>query len=95
LPGDKPSQDSVEVPDPPMILLDDRLQTRLVELVRKVRARVWLYPVTGATVIVEIPGTFVRTVIVFGLAETTTSWTVKIVRLVTVTVPLFAVMAVE
>ncbi len=78
-----------------MILLEDRLQTSLVELVRRVSARVWLYPVTGATVIVEIPGTFVRTVIAFGLAETITSWTVMIVRLVTVTVPLFAVMAVE
>ncbi len=49
-----------------MILLDDRLQTSLVELVRKVRARVWLYPVTGATVMVEIPGTFVTTVIAFA-----------------------------
>ena len=48
-------QDSVDVPDPPVILVELRVQDRLVELVVTARVTVPVKPLTGAIVTVAVP----------------------------------------
>jgi hypothetical protein len=43
------------VPDPPAIDVEDKVQTRFVELVVTARVTVPVNPLSGATVIVEVP----------------------------------------
>jgi hypothetical protein len=62
-------QDSVEVPDPPVILVDVRVHDRLVELVVTERVTLPVNPFIGVTVIVEVPATPSFTVTLVGLAE--------------------------
>jgi hypothetical protein len=50
-----PVHDSVEVPEPPVTLVGDKVQERFVELVVTVRATVPVKPFSGAMVIVEVP----------------------------------------
>jgi len=66
-------QESVDVPEPPTILVEDRVQERLVELVVTARATVPAKPFTGATVIVEVPATPALTVTLVVLAVTVKS----------------------
>ena len=66
-------QDSVEVPEPPTILVADNVQDRLVELVVTARVTVPEKPFNGATVIVEVPATPAFTVILVVLAVTVKS----------------------
>lgn len=61
-------QDRVDVPDPPEILVEDRLQDRLVELVVTARLTVPLNPLSGAIVIVEAAATPAFAVTLVGLA---------------------------
>ncbi len=68
-------QDSAEVPEPPVILVADNVQDKLVELVVTAKATVPAKPFTGATVIVEVPATPALTVIFVTLAVTVKSWT--------------------
>jgi hypothetical protein len=68
LPAAMPVQVSVEVPDPPVMLVELRVHDRLVELVVTARPTVPANPLTGATVIVEVPATPVFTVTLVGLA---------------------------
>lgn len=62
-------QESVEVPDPPEMLVEDKLHERLVELVVTDRATVPAKPLTELIVIIDVPGTPVFTVTLVGLAE--------------------------
>jgi hypothetical protein len=75
LPAALPVQVSVEVPDPPVMLVDDKVHDRLVELVVTARPTVPEKPFTGATVIVEVPATPALTVTLVGLAVIVKSWT--------------------
>jgi len=61
-------QESVEVPDPPEMLVEDKLHERLVELVVTDRATVPAKPLTEPIVIIDIPATPVFTVTLVGLA---------------------------
>jgi len=78
LPATAAEQDSVEVPEPPGMLVEDRVQMRLVELVVTARVTVPVKPFTGATVIVEVPVTPAFTVTLVVLAVTVKSWAWKI-----------------
>jgi hypothetical protein len=62
--------DRVELPEPPVILVEDREQIRLVEFVVTARVTVPVNPFSGATVIVEVPlaPAFAETLV--GLAVT-------------------------
>ncbi len=62
--------DSVEVPEPPVMLVEDSVQDRLVELVETAKVTVPAKPLTGATVIVEVPATPALTVMLVRLAVT-------------------------
>ena len=78
MPATAAEQDSVEVPEPPGMLVEDRVQMRLVELVVTARVTVPVKPFTGATVIVEVPVTPAFTVTLVVLAVTVKSWAWKI-----------------
>jgi len=60
--------DSVEVPDPPLIDVEDRVQVRLVELVVTARVTVPVNPLTGLIVIDDVPATPTETATLIGLA---------------------------
>jgi len=62
-------QESVEVPDPPEMLVEDSVQERLVELVVTERATVPVKLFTGVTVMVDVPAVPVLVVTLVGLAE--------------------------
>ena len=64
----------MEVPDPPVILGEDNVQDRLVELVVTASVTVPVNPVTGTTVIVEVPMTLALAVTLVALAFTVKSW---------------------
>jgi len=68
LPEGDPVHDRVDVPDPPAILVEDRLQDRLVELVVTARLTVPVNPLSGAIVIVEVAATPAFAVTLAGLA---------------------------
>ena len=73
MPAIDAEHDSVEVPEPPAIIVDDSVQDRLVELVVTARVTVPVKPLTGATVIVEVPATPAFTVTLVALAVTVKS----------------------
>jgi hypothetical protein len=75
LPATEPVQVRVEVPDPPVILVEVRVHDKLVELVARPRVIVPVKPFTGATVMVETPATPAFTVTLVRLAEIVKSWT--------------------
>jgi len=62
-------QESVDVPEPPEMLVGLRLQTRLGELVATARVTVPVNPLREVTLIVEDPATPVCVVTDCGLAE--------------------------
>jgi hypothetical protein len=64
------THDSVEVPDPPLIDVADRVQVRLVEFVVTARETVDVNPLIGATVIVETPAVPAAAETVVGFAVT-------------------------
>ena len=70
MPAGDPRQDRVDVPDPPVMLIDERVQTRLVELVVTASVTVLVKPPDGVTEIVEVPATPALTGMLVGLAET-------------------------
>jgi len=75
LPAGVPWHDSVEVPEPPVMLVALRVQTRLVELVVTASVTVPVKPFTGATVIVEVAVAPALTGTLVGLAVTVKSTT--------------------
>ena len=68
-------QDKTEVPEPPLMLLGERLQTRFVEFVVTARSIVPVKPFRGATVIVEFPATPILSLTFGGLADIVKSCT--------------------
>ncbi len=74
MPEGDPLQDRVDLPEPPVIVIGESVQTRFVELVVTERVTVPLKPFTGATVIVELPVSLEFTVTVVGLAVIVKSW---------------------
>jgi hypothetical protein len=62
--------DNVEIPDAPLINVEDRVQTKLVEFAMRTRVTVALSPLRGATVIVEAPAVPVETETDAGFAVT-------------------------
>jgi hypothetical protein len=66
-------QDRVEVPVPPGIEVEVRVQDRFVELAVTARVTVPAKPFRGATVIVEVPATPTFTVTLVALAVTVKS----------------------
>jgi hypothetical protein len=75
LPGIFAEQDKDEVPDPPLIDVEDRLQDRLVEFVAAARATVPVNPFSADTVIAEVPVVPVFKERLVGPAATAKSWT--------------------
>jgi hypothetical protein len=61
-------QDSVDVPEPPETLVEDKLQDRLVELLVTARVTVPEKPFTGDTVMDEVPAAPTLTLTLVGLA---------------------------
>jgi hypothetical protein len=57
-----------DVPEPPAMVEDERVQTRFVELVLTVRFTVLAKPLSEAMVIVEFPGMPAPTLSLGGLA---------------------------
>jgi len=55
LPIAEPVHDSVDVPEPPVMLVEDRVQVRLAEFVVTVRETVSVKPFTELTFTVEVP----------------------------------------
>ncbi len=70
MPAGNPWHDRVEPPEPPVILVDERAQTRFVEFVVTARATVPVKPFSGATVIAEVPLAPALTLTLVGLAVT-------------------------
>ena len=62
-------QESVEVPDPPVMLVEESVHERLVELVVTESATVPVKLFTGETLIADVPTLPVFTVTLVGLAE--------------------------
>jgi hypothetical protein len=58
----------VEVPEPPVILVGESVQDRLVEFAVTTRVTVPVKPFSGATVIVELPAIPAVTLTVVGFA---------------------------
>jgi hypothetical protein len=75
LPGRDPVQDKVEVPDPPLMLLGERVQTRDVEFAVTARIIVPVKLFRGAMVIVELPATPILSFTLVGLADIVKSCT--------------------
>jgi len=68
LPESEALQDRIELPEPPVTLLELRVQTRLVEFVVTERATVLVKLFNGLMVIVEVPATPAFTVAAVGFA---------------------------
>jgi hypothetical protein len=68
LPAGEPVHESVEVPEPPTILVDESVQDKLVEFAVTPRVTVPVNPFRGATVMVDVPAVPEVTVTVVGFA---------------------------
>jgi len=82
LPAIEAEHDSVELPDPPVMLVGESVHDKFVELVVSARATAPVKPLTGDTEIVEVPATPVLTLTTVGFAETVKScaWNVTVVE---------------
>lgn len=70
MPAGEPWQESVDVPEPPVIEAADRVQTRLVELVVTARVTVPAKPLSEPTVIVDVAVAPALTFTLVGMALT-------------------------
>jgi hypothetical protein len=61
------AHERVELPEPPITMFEERVQTRLVEFVATFRATFPAKPFCGMTVIVAVPATLALTVTVVAL----------------------------
>jgi hypothetical protein len=68
LPATLPVQERVDVPEPPVMLVEERVHERLVEFVVTASVTVAVKLLRGDTVIVDVPATPVFTVALVGLA---------------------------
>ena len=67
--------DSLEVPEPPVIVVRVNVHARLVELAEAARVTVPVKPLTGVTDTVVVPAVLTAVETVVGLAVTVKSWT--------------------
>jgi len=67
--------DSLEVPEPPVIVVRVNVHARLVELAEAARVTVPVKPLTGVTDTVAVPAVLTAVETVVGLAVTVKSWT--------------------
>ena len=77
MPVGLPWQDRVEIPEPPLMVVALRVQTKFVELVVTARVTVPAKPLSEATVIVDVAVAPAFTFTLVGLAVTVKSRTVK------------------
>ena len=68
--GTLDEHDIVAVPEPPDMLLDERLHDKYAELVATTRVTVPVKPLSGEIVMVDVPTTPVVTVTLAGFTET-------------------------
>jgi hypothetical protein len=68
LPATEAEHVRVELPEPPVILVNDKVHTRFVEFVAIVRLTVDVKPFNGETVIVDVPAELVVTLTLVVLA---------------------------
>jgi len=73
LPASEPAQERVDVPEPPLIVLELRVHDRLVELVVTTSATVLAKPFNGFRVMIEVPATPTFTLRLVGLSATVKS----------------------
>ena len=73
MPASEPVQERVEVPEPPLIVLELRVHDRLVELVVTASATVLAKPFNGVRVMIEVPPTPTFTLTLVGLSATVKS----------------------
>ncbi len=74
MPGIFAEHVKVDVPEPPPVDVEDRLQDILVEFVVAARVTVPVNPFSGDTLIVEVPAVPVVTERLVGLAAIAKSW---------------------
>ncbi len=75
MPATEAEHDRVELPEPPVRLVDESVHDKFVELVVAAKVTVPVKPLAGATEIVEVPATPVLTFTTVGFAETAKSCT--------------------
>jgi len=68
-------QERIDVPEPPIMLFEDKLQEIFVELVVTLRPTVPPNPLIGLIIIVEVPAAPTLVETLFGLAATLKSCT--------------------
>lgn len=68
MPATEPEHDRVELPEPPVMLVDDKVHDRLVEFVVTPSATVPENPFTDATDIVDVAAMFTVVETLVGLA---------------------------
>jgi hypothetical protein len=85
LPAGEPVQERVDVPEPPVIDVEDKLQDRFVEFVVATRLTVPVNPLRGEIVIVEVAGVPAVEATVVGLAEIEKSGTAGVTVMVNAT----------
>jgi hypothetical protein len=73
-----PVHEIVELPEPPVTLVGESVQDRLVELVVTDKPTVPVKPSNGATVMVEVPTKLTAVLTLVGLAVRVKSWTVNV-----------------
>ena len=69
MPAGEPWHERVEVPEPPGMLLEERVQARFVEFVVVTRATVPVKPFSGATVMEEVAVAPTFAITLPGLAD--------------------------
>jgi hypothetical protein len=69
LPAGDPWQDRVEVPEPPVTLVDESVQIRFVEFVVTARVTVPANPPDGVIEMVEVPETPALSVLLAGFGD--------------------------
>ena len=76
MPDTDPMQDRVDVPEPPLIVVELKLHDRFVEFVVTARVTVPVKPFTGATMKVDVPATptLTLTLVLLAIAVKSRAW---------------------
>jgi len=90
LPAGDPWQDNVEVPEPPVIEVELKVQTKLVELVITARLTAPVNPPRGETAMDEVPVAPALVLRLVGVATTVKSCTITVTLVELVVAPLEA-----
>ena len=90
MPAGDPWQDSAEVPEPPVIEVEPKVQTKLVELVVTARLTVPVNPPKGETAMDEVPVAPALVLRLVGVTTTVKSCTITVTLVELVVAPLAA-----